>query len=205
MKTICLLCAALISSTGFSQEANERKAILSFGVGLSLPSQPDEFSDYWNLGYNLGFGVGYSFTPAISLIGNFEYNTFGFNEEEFLKDAGASGLGISVDGGSATILSITGNMKVGIPRQQSSVSPYFTAGIGFFSLSVDDASVSGAGGSVSVEGNNESAFSALVGAGLDIPAGETVDVFLQVSYGVGFTENDNTSYVPIKAGINLRL
>lgn len=201
--TVTLLVIGLFAATAVGQE--EKKATLSLSGGLSFPSQPRVFSDYWKMGFNFGAGLGYALSPFLSLSGSFDYNNFAFNEEGFLKDYGISGYGITVSGASATIISVLGNLKVSLTPAMESVSPYFLGGIGFFSVSTSDVTVSAGGSSATAKGDSESAFSVLFGAGLDIPAGEATKVFLQVAYGIGFTKVDNTNYLPLKAGVTLKL
>ncbi|HXG00393.1 MAG TPA: outer membrane beta-barrel protein [Bacteroidota bacterium] len=198
------LAALLIfSSSSFIQE--EGRAELYLHGGLSFPFQPKEFSDYWKMGFNIGGGLGYSFSPYLALVGHVDYNNFAFDEDGFLKDLGFSGLGIKISGGSASIFTVSGNLKATLTTTPHSVSPYFIGGIGFFSISISEVTVSGGGVSVRVEGDSESAFCVSFGPGIDISAAETVSILLEGKYVIGFTENENTTYIPLKAGIKVKL
>jgi opacity protein-like surface antigen len=200
---IALLAIALLTTTTLSQE--EKKTTLSFSSGLSFPSQPSLFSNYWNMGLNFGAGIGYPLSPSVSLIGSFDYNNFGFNDKALLSDLGYGGYGITVTGSSITIITVLSNLKVTLVPETKSVSPYLLAGMGFLSISSSDVSVSLGSYSRSASGNSESAFALQFGTGMDIPINEKIKVFLQASYGVGLTKGTSTNYLPLKAGVSFTL
>jgi opacity protein-like surface antigen len=205
MRTVktTLLAILLFATTALAQD--EKKVTLSLGGGISFPSQPSLFSNYWKMGFNFGAGIGYPLSPSVSLVSSFDYSNFAFNDEDFLRDNGFGGYGITISGGSATIISILGNIKASLAQAPGSVAPYLLGGLGLFSISTSDLTVSAGGLSLSVNSESESAFSILFGAGIDIPAGETTTVFLQAAYSVGFTKNESTNYVPVKAGVAFQL
>ena len=201
--TPVIVAVLFIMTTAFPQD--EHRATLSFGGGLSFPSQPNLFSDYWKTGFNVGAGLGYKLSTAVSIDGTFEYNNFAFDDEGLLNDLGATGYGITIQGGSATIFSVIGSLKANLIPPPKPVSPYFLVGIGLFSLSTSDITISTPYGSEKKKGDSESAFTIVFGVGLDIRANETTTVFIQVADGVGFTKGQNTSYVPLKAGLRFNL
>lgn len=164
---------------------------------------PDEFSDYWKVGFvNFGGGVGYSIIPAVSAVAYFDWNNFSFDGDKFAHDAGAGGM-VSIEGGNASIMLISGNIKAQVPT--GAVRPYFNGGAGLFLLSIDDVSVSGGGIVVDVEGDSENAFSINFGGGLDFTVAENVALFADGRYIIGFTEGESTSTFPIRVGVNFKL
>lgn len=172
--------------------------------GISFPAAPDEFTDYWRMGFNFGGGIGYSVTPNLTLIGYFDFNGFRFDDDKFLRDYGFSGYGISISGGEASIITFSGNLKATLQTRPSQVRPYFCGGIGLFKLSIGDVTVYGPGGSATAEGDSETAFSVLFGAGIDFAIGERMDLFIEGRYVIGFTEDESTQMFPIKLGIKFR-
>jgi len=204
MRTIISVFVSLLilSFASLSQEKNNDFYI---GAGLSFPSGPQIFSDYWKMGFNVGGGFGFPLSPSISLIGTIDYNNFAFDESGFLKALGYSNSGINVSGGSASIFTIDGNIKILLNTIPKSTTPYIVCGVGFFSLSTADVTVSGGGSSVRVSGDSESAFSIQFGAGIDIPAGEAMNIYIEGKYGIGFTKGENTAYLPLRAGIRMKI
>lgn len=172
--------------------------------GISFPTGPDEFTNYWKIGLNFGGGIGYTVSPNFTLVGYLGFNNFRFDDESFLRNYGLSGYGISVSGGEASIITISGNLKIILQTNLSSVYPYFCGGIGFFKLSINDAIVYGPGGSSIVKGNSESTFSFLFGAGIDFVIGKRTDLFIEGKYVIGFTKGESTQMFPIKLGIKCR-
>jgi opacity protein-like surface antigen len=205
MKNILLVVVGVIFVMTIAHSQEEHKASLLFGCGVSFPSQPELFSDYWDMGFNLNAGFGFHLSPRLTLEGTVEYNNFAFDDEQLLNDLGASGYGITIEGGSATIFSVLAGLKANLLPPDRPVSPYFIGDIGVLNLSTDDVTVSAPGVNMKIKGDSESAFTMVLGAGVDITAGESTTVFLQIAYGLGFTEHDNTNYVPLKAGLRVNL
>ena len=172
--------------------------------GISFPTGPDEFTDYWRMGFNFGGGIGYSVSPNLTLVGYFDFNNFRFDDDKFLRDYGFSGYGISISGGEASIITLSGNLKATLQTSPSSLHPYFCGGIGFFKFSIGDVTVYEPGGSATAEGDSESAFSVLFGAGIDFVIGKRMDLFIEGKYAIGFTEDGSTQMFPIKLGIKFR-
>jgi opacity protein-like surface antigen len=173
--------------------------------GISIPSSPKTFSDYWNLGVGFGGGIDFPLSSNLSITASVEYNNFGFNESGFLNDYGISGLGISVTGGSAHIFTVQGGIKVMLVSTPNVIAPYLIGTIGFLNLSATDIKVSYAGTSVSVSAESESAFSFNAGIGVKIPACENMDVFIEGRYAMGFTNYESTSYIPFRLGLSFKI
>lgn len=207
--TCTLLAIIVIGSIASSQ--TDKKTDLYLGGGIAFPAGPQEFRDNWNMGFLAIGGIGFSLTPAASLVLTVGYGAFPLDESEILKGAGVpSYVNTSIDGGTASGLDLAGNIKLSLqPRGGSTVTPYIVAGAGYFSLSFSDVKVSasymGSSASQTMKFDTESAFSTSFGAGIDIPAGETTSIFVEARYAIAFTENDNTSYVPFRAGLRIAL
>jgi opacity protein-like surface antigen len=183
----------------------EKNSSLFLSGGVSFPSKPKEFTDYWKMGFNVGGGFGFDLTPSLSILALADYNSLPFDEDQFLKDLGLSSYGISLSGGAASILTVTGSLKILLNPSSSASTVYVLGGIGFFQVSTSDIKVSYRGTTETAQGTKESAFSAHFGAGVDIPvAGETY-IFLQGSYGMGFTKDEGTYYIPLKLGMRMKI
>jgi len=189
--------------TSVSAQARYSPEFYGYG-GISFPAGPDEFTDYWRMGFNFGGGIGVPVNPNLTLVGYVAYNTFRFDDDKFLRDYGFAGYGISISGGEASILVFSGNLKANLgPGGQ--VRPYLCGGGGFFRLSLSDITVYAVTGeSETVEGTSETAFSILLGAGIEIPIGARMDLFAEGGYTIGFTEDESTSMFPVKLGIKFR-
>jgi hypothetical protein len=202
-KTLTIVVIAIgILITGLHAESTNKFELYVNGA-LAFPLGPDDFSDYWRLGYlNVGGGVGYSIIPAISTNVYFDWCNFGFDGEKFAHDIGLGGE-ISIMGLDASVMTITGNMKVTIPS--GTVRPYFWGGLGLFILSIDDGSVSGGGLVVPVPGDSENALGLAFGAGIDFAAAKTLDIFVDGRIVLGFTEGESTMILPLRLGLKVKL
>jgi opacity protein-like surface antigen len=195
----------LLLTITLSSPSQEKVNDFYISGGLSFPSGPQVFSDYWKMGFNVGGGFGFPLSTSVSLIAIVDYNNFSFDEEGFLKAFGFSNYGLSITGGSASIFTVNGNIKILLNTTPNTTSPYIIGGLGFFSLSTSDVTVSGSGGSVNVAGDSESAFNVQFGLGIDIPTSSTMNVFIEGRYGIGFTKEENTSFLPIRIGLRIKI
>jgi opacity protein-like surface antigen len=195
-----LLLFVIFYFANISYTQAQNKINIYFEGGVSFPSHPKIFSDYWSTGYIIGTGIGYTLSPTWSISGSIHYNRFSLDDEGFLRSYGFGGLGIQTSGGSAKIVTILSNLKYTLLAETKSLAPYIIGGIGYMGIATSDIEFYMAGTDV-VRGRSESAFSFFLGTGLILPATKETRYFIQVSYGIGLTKNDNTHIVPIKAGI----
>jgi hypothetical protein len=178
---------------------NSQKPLLTVNAGFSVPTGPTNFSTYWKPGFNLGFGVGSIVLPSTSMFIRLDYNNFPLDAEGYLRANGAAGSGYTIDGGTVSIITITGNVKVAV-GPTTSVVPYFIGGGGFFNLSQSDITISNSGSYLKVSIKSEIALTLAGGFGVEIPVDQSTNIFAQISYGVGFNRGDHASYMPVKVG-----
>jgi len=210
MRILTLTFLAIVAITSMAWSQTDKKTDLYLGGGIAFPAGPEEFTDYWKMGFTAGGGIGFSLTPAASLVLTVGYGAFPLNESEILRLAGVpSYVNTSIDGGTASALDFAGNIKLSLNPTPNTVTPYLVVGAGYFSLSFSDAKISasymGNSASETLKFDTESAFSTSFGAGIDIPAGETTSIFVEGRYSIAFTKGENTSYVPLRAGARIAL
>ena len=199
--TLLVIVIVLFSSMLFA--GNQQKVGLYFNGALGLPMNPNEFSDYWKTSFlNFGAGLGYAFSPILSSNVYFDLGIFAFDGDKIAHEAGLGGV-ISIDGGSASIMTIFANIKAAVST--GTVRPYFFGGGGLFLLSVDDATVSGGGMVIPLEGASETAVGINFGAGTYFVVAKQLDLFLDGRYVLGFTEGESTGTLPIRLGVRVKL
>jgi hypothetical protein len=76
------------------------------GGGPSIPSAPEVFSRYWKMGYDVGGGIGFGVGRFVILQATADYISHPLDDDKILADAGATGLGLEVDGGNANMLKL---------------------------------------------------------------------------------------------------
>ncbi len=199
-RSAIVIAIILVISSGLYAKDSSDKSYM-FNIGLSIPSTPAEFSDYWVAGMNFGIGLNIPVNRRVSIQGNFAYTNFGLNKEKLMGDTGVSGSGIQIQGGSASILSAYLDLKSTVFGGSKSVVPYLLVGTGFFRLSFEDIIMSYYGQYRGIEGSSESKFGLELGAGMDFPINRGAYFFMDLKYVIGFTEVENTTYFPLRFGI----
>jgi len=184
----------------FSATAQEKHSAFHFNTGFSVPVSPDNFTDYWQVAYNLGGGVSYYFTPSFSIQAYFDYNNFSVNEDEILEDSGLDDYNVTLSGGNISTTYISGNIQYNIIDTNHKVSPYIFTGVGFLHRGVKDLTITDGYDTEELEGNSDDAFAIDFGAGLQINFAPNFSLFGDVRYLIGFTEDENTIYVPFRVG-----
>ena len=192
--------------TVYSQTYSQNQKIEVHLIGgVSFPSQPDQFTDYWNFGYNIGGGFGYRFSRTFSSSVLLNYNNFPFNEGKLLRELGIEGMGIEVDGGSSIIITLSGSVKARFIDDPNSFSPYLVGGMGYFKLATSDVKLTYGYQSETIKSESESAFNILFGGGIEVPIGMNKYFFFELNYGLGFTNENYTGYIPVKLGFIILL
>src|SRR5688572_12014619 len=104
MRALAALTLAVLSLTNVVVAQAPRRPVLRLQTGITVPSAPDEFSDYWKAGFNLGGAIGFPLTTAFGLEASLGFSNMSFNESGFLQDLGLTPSEANVTGGSVTII-----------------------------------------------------------------------------------------------------
>lgn len=169
---------------------------------VGLPSAPDEFKDFYENGYGGGAGIGIGFTNMFTLLLSGEYVRYDLSEDDILASFGASPGQASIEGGEATIIMLTADIKLSLPSP-GLLKPYAIAGGGLFRFSAEDFTVSGGGLTFTGSTDSETKLGYGFGAGVDIGLAG-IGVFAEGRYMVGLTEDENTGFVIGKVGFILK-
>jgi len=173
-------------------------------AGIGIPQKPSDFSSYWKTGLSLGGGIEIPITDWVGLTAGFDLTSFPLNEEKFLEAQGVAGTGVSVSGGGASILTLLGGAKLTVVQTPKLVSAYVVGLFGYLNFSTKEFEVSGGGLSGTLAGGERSSFCVAGGAGAEMPIGKIADAFIEGRYVVDFAAS-RTAYIPIRAGVKIRL
>lgn len=187
----CLVALAFGVSDAYAQLPGPKVYV---GAGASMPNAPAAFSDSYNTGLNAVVGLGLPLFPFTEGVLAVRYDRFGLDGEE-----GGSFFGdpsVSVDGGTMSVLSGSFNLKVSPPMPK--LSPYAIGGVGLYRSTTGDVTYAG-GGAVEVEGETD--FGVNLGVGLMFDLVPLVSLFVEPQYVIVFTEDESTTYYPIRAGL----
>jgi len=192
---ILALALLLITSPTFAQG---RKAQIELFAGGAIPLAPDFFKDYYKIGFS-GHGQYVLFpSPRLGISIGAAIEGFTFDGDKYLEDIGLSGSGVTVEG-SASIVEFGIGLRPYLTPPESGTQ-FFLFGMGTFNLLHDEATASGGGTSDSFK-EDFNKFGVAAGAGIELPAGESLNVILQGLTRFIFTEDETTSFVGITAGV----
>jgi len=169
-------------------ETRSRRAPTDFLIivgGIAEPVAPAEFSRGWGTGLSAGFQTGRWLSKRLALAVGVDYSRFGID----VVNAGD----VEIDGGTAQLLYGSVSLAVALsPDHRGAIAPALFVGLGFLGLVIDDATV----GSFTIPGSFETTHGAHVGGRLAIRR-----FVLEAAYMRGFTEDESTTQVMLRAGV----
>jgi hypothetical protein len=202
--TIVLFTLALfiLSSQALAQA---RRGQIELFAGGAIPLAPDEFKDYFKVGYSLHGQYVMFPSERLGVTFGAAYELFSFNGDKFLDDLGVAEYRDYVD--------VTGNAH--IVELAVGVRPYLTpatANTQFFLLGQGTYNMLGSEmtAEINIPGyysgketvkDDENKFGIAVGAGFETPFSSTMNLIIQGLYRHVFTEDEATSFLGITAGI----
>ncbi len=202
MKSLCLLLAMISAVPVFAQ--NSAGPTFYVNTGLAVPSAPNEFSDYWKTGINLGGGVGFPITRNLSFVGNLLHTRFSFDGEKLMADNGMGGYGFYFEGGTTSITTFFGDFKMELGSNPGKVTPFLMGGAGLFFVTIRETTMQYQNQFETIPGGDETKLGIDLGGGVDIALSPRTKLQLGMKYIVGFTDIENTSYFPIMIGLSFR-
>lgn len=197
----------LMATQVFAQSAR-RKQIELF-AGAAFPLAPADFKDYYKIGGSLHGQYVFFPSPTLGISLGAAGETFTFDGNKYLEDAGLTGSGVTV-AGSASIVELGVGLRPYLTKPDAGTQ-FFLFGMGTFNLLHDEATVSGGG----VSQNFKEDFNKVgvaVGAGFEIPAGEKLNIIIQgltrfifsgteTPQADGSTKKEAVSFVGVTAGL----
>jgi len=199
------LCLVLAASTA---------SAIGFGGGvhggMSISTFPKEVKDYYGTGFGFGAHGDLKVLAFLTARLNFDYHMFSSDKnkiiDEVAKANGVATSDLTMEGFNASIMGITLNGIGKVPVGKSTVTPYGLVGLGMHILSISDPKLTYQGQDVTSQVFNktetETKFGINFGAGAEFRIA-AVTLFAEVKYVIIFTENENTSHIPITIGVTL--
>jgi opacity protein-like surface antigen len=197
---LVLLCVVILAPGAFAG------TLVGFGfqaTGAQV-NFPEPVKDYYNRGFGGGAHLDIGFVPAVGIRLVGDYVVFSPDNDKLKgslvqANPGSAASDFSIDGGQINFLTVSLNLKFGVPSPI--FSPYLTGGAGSTSVSTSDIKVSYRGGqSENFPGAKaETKFSANLGGGVELKMGITL--YVETKYTWIFTEGETSTYVPVSIGI----
>lgn len=174
-------------------DSRENTRSVQFSAGITAPVNPDEFTTFWNPGFNFGFAVSFPLEGNLSLRTGIDFSRLFLDEEQFSP-------GI-VDGGdiSALTIAIAGQLK--LPLGEFFITPYLLGGLGFLDLTSQNAVVTEGDQETFITNISTRSIVAFGGAGLDIFSASYLTIFVEASLVHSLDSEAETQFIPYKLGI----
>ncbi len=199
--------------------------------GLGLPMQPEVFKDYYNTGLSLNIQHVIFLSPRIGIPIFAGYEIFTVNTDAIASDFRDFLVGetfyddfgnpyIITDAtlnasGSASMLKVGAGLRPYITPPTSSLQIFLFGNVSYNMLKT---TYQDNGGTITYEDafgtvyeetypggepltDKENRFGAAAGAGIELPLGESFNLIFQGLYHVVFTEEENTTFIGLTAGL----
>ncbi|OGB60264.1 MAG: hypothetical protein A2Y94_02120 [Caldithrix sp. RBG_13_44_9] len=196
---VLLLLFVISLSSVFAQS---RKPQIELFGGVAIPLAPDGFKDYYKMGFS-GHGQYVIFpSPKLGVSFGAAYEKFTFDGDKLLEDFGLAGLGLDVTG-SASVIELGVGLRPYLTPVESNTQ-MFLFGMGTYNFIKSEATISYQGLEESYS-DDLNKFGLAAGAGLELPAGTSMNIILQGVFRFIFTSDEEmggtTQFVGITAGL----
>ncbi len=211
---VVVLAFLLLASQSFAQYSR-RNQIELYG-GAAFPMAPDEFKDYYKVGLSVHGQYVMFPSPTFGISFGAAYETFSFDEDQFMDDFGREmgyifeyyGLAYSEDyltiEGSASIVELGIGLRPYLSSPENSTQ-FFLFGMGTYNLLTTETTVGieipGYGSSEESDTGEDDYFGVAAGAGFELPFGSSMNLIIQGLYRFIFTEDEATSFIGATAGL----
>lgn len=199
-----LLLIILLASASAAANAGGIDGQTSIIGGLGIPLHPGEFDEGWNLGMRGVLEFGMVFADRVSLVAGVGYGRHSLDGERLLREAGLDIYGVTLKGGTYSVLTIAGGANTYIVPVSYVVSPYFIARFGYMRLNIDNATIIIPGyDTFYIPGNTEDAFGLQGGLGTSFNAGRYISLLVEARYSLGLA-SDEMGSLGLFGGITMR-
>ena len=216
---VLFVAAGLAILSGSARAQGEGNILVYFHSGATLIAKPDKVREYWQPRLNFGFGIGYSFTPKVTVSAGIDYHVFGFDREKFEDEEDYSNYYYDErDNYGVRIFNFSGNVKYRFPSIRF-MTPYATAGLGFMRFVApedlfpcwydyyEDNHIRHCNEFLQ-DLRSESAPFGQAGAGVFFAVGRSVSMYLEGRYALGFIDMGGRGpahYFPLNLGMAMEI
>jgi len=220
-----LITLSLVMMTGgFAQEQSTLE--ISLSSGYVLPASPMTFARYWTMQSGGSLSAGMALSPSMVVQASVDYCRFTMNAQGVAENFDTqymrtiwifSDVSQHPSADLSSIVTVSAGVRVSSPGFSGTFSPYVLAGAGAMFSSIAEIALPTTsvleldGTTVSPQarqriiGGKESAAFLQGGLGMDARLSAMWSVFVETRFALGMTQNLGTAYVPVTAGVRLRL
>jgi len=210
---IILLLLLFIFENAFSQVGKRRNQIELYG-GLALPMSPDEFKDYYKTGLSLHGQYVIFPSPKLGISFGAGYEIFTVDNEAIKEDflGFYTNYDISVEG-NANVTEVSIGVRPYLSSPESNMQ-FFLFGMGTYNFlkteinikysGIEYDYITGTYFNVEEEEDfkdDDDKLGIAIGAGIETPMGESMNLIFQGLYRFIFTEDETTNFLGITAGV----
>ncbi len=180
--TSAVLLILLLSLITYGQNS----IYVSVGTGLSIPMAESEFTDAFNLGFNLHGAGTVIMSRNFGLRGDLQYNRFPYDESnpDFSGSFTATTLKFDL---------LAGDFSGG------SANPYAVFGAGAYFLSASSSS-----GGLTIS-SSETDFGIGIGGGVMFKVSPSMSLYGETQYNIIFNDGTAKGYLPLKFGLSFKV
>ncbi len=209
---VVVLILVLVAGNAFGQMRQAQKELFA---GVAFPMAPDEFKDYFKMGYSVHGQYVMFPSPKMGVVFGVAYEPFSVDNDKFLEDYTGYGEGELEEMG------VDYDVEIGLNILELGVGirPYLSAPeasnqiflLGMATYNMMKFKTEGTIGGYDYfgdyyeeeldESETENKFGLAVGAGIEMPVSDTMNLIFQGLYRFIFTEEETTSFVGITAGL----
>lgn len=195
---LLLVIVLLLCLLGQSFAQLTRKPQIELFGGVAVPLSPDEFKDYYKVGASIHGQYVMFPSPKLGISFGAAYETFTFDGDALLEDIGYADMGVKVTGG-ADVLELGVGLRPYLTPVEASTQ-FFIFGMATYNVLTQTAKVSYMGQTEEID-EDDSKFGVAAGAGIEVPATESLNLIIQGLTRFIFTEEETTSFIGITAGV----
>jgi len=195
---LCLVVGSVLAAgptSARSEDTFEVQAAVYAGGGLCLPVSPSDFTDGWDRGWCAGAGIGYRLAPRSEVRTLMFYDRFDLNTESLP----------GVSGGAYSVLEVSVDYKLYLTGLRSSdrLAAYLVGGLGFGGQTISATTFPPPLGTTQEVNQTKLAYD--VGGGVDVRVLPKTALFAEAKWVLVRTQDENTTYVPLRAGVRFLL
>jgi hypothetical protein len=204
MVTILILVLGL-SGMSYAQfgQVSRQPQIEVFG-GMAIPLAPQEFKDYYKLGFSFHGQYVIFPSPKFGVSFAVAYEGFTFDDAKFIEDLRRNDpftdyTGVGVDG-TANIFELGIGVRPYLTSPEATTQ-FFLFGMATYNILKEKDDITYNGQTVTSLKNDDNKFGLAGGPGMEMPLTDTMNLIVQGVYRYIFTEDEGTSFLGITAGL----
>lgn len=180
---------------------SNKKTYVSVSGGISIPSAPERFYDYYKTGYDISIGEEFLLYKNLFFTVTLDYINFLLDKDKYSILMNSPGYSANISGGNIGVLLLTEGIKYKINVLPDILKVFLKAEAGHYNSSKSRIKIAYSDAWDSIHGFGKSVFQFTAGGGIEIPLWAKINLTFEVRYGMDFSEDENFKFIPMKIGL----